>query len=188
MYHVSLRNTENSWGAPAKLFHWAMAVLIFAQIGLGWAAAGWRLSPLKLNLFVWHKSLGMLILALAALRILWRLGSSVPALPADTPLWERRAARCSHVLLYALMIALPVTGWIINSAANVPFSIFWLVPLPAIVGPSKAVEDLAALTHVTLFVLLALVLLAHIGAALRHHYVKRNTVLARMLPGKAMKA
>jgi cytochrome b561 len=184
MYHVSLRNTENSWGAPAKLFHWTMAVLIFVQLGLGWAAASWRLSPLKLNLFVWHKSLGILILMLVALRILWRLGNPAPGLPSDTPPWERRAARLSHGLLYALMVAMPVTGWIANSAANVPFSVFWLVPLPAIVGPSKAVEDLATLTHFTLFVLLALVLVAHIGAALRHHYVKRNNVLARMLPGK----
>jgi len=162
-----------------------MAALIFVQIGLGWTAASWRLSPLKLNLFVWHKSLGVLILALVALRILWRLGNPAPGLPADTPRWERRAARLSHALLYALMIAMPVTGWIVNSAANVPFSVFWLVPLPAIVGPSKAVQALAALAHVTLFVLLALVLAAHIGAALRHHYVKRNNVLARMLPGKA---
>lgn len=156
------------------------------QIALGWTAASWRLSPLKLNLFVWHKSLGVTILALAALRILWRLGNPAPGLPPDTPRWERRAARLSHLLLYALMIAMPVTGWIINSAANVPFSVFWLVPLPAIVGPSKAVEDLATLTHVTLFVLLASLLVVHIGAALRHHYIKRNDVLARMLPGKAM--
>ena len=162
-----------------------MAALIFAQVGLGWTAASWRLSPLKLNLFVWHKSLGVLILTLVALRILWRLGNPAPDLPPDTPRWERRAAGLSHWLLYALMIAMPVTGWIINSAANVPFSVFWLVPLPAIVGPSKAVEDLAALAHVTLFVLLAVALLAHIGAALRHHCVKRNNVLARMLPGKA---
>ena len=177
-----LRNTENSWGAPAKLFHWTIAALIFVQIGLGWTAASWRLSPLKLNLFVWHKSLGVLILALAALRIIWRLGNPAPGLPPGTARWERRAARLSHLLLYALIIAMPVTGWIINSAANVPFSVFWLVPLPAIVGPSKAAEHLAALAHVTLFAFLALVLVAHIGAALRHHYIKRNNVLARMLP------
>ena len=178
-----LRNTGNSWGAPAKLFHWTLAALIFAQIGLGLAAANWRLSPLKLNLFVWHKSLGMLILALAALRLLWRLGNPAPDLPPGTPPWERRAAGLSHGLLYAFMIAMPITGWVVNSASNVPFSIFWLVPLPAIVGPSKAVEDLASLAHVTLFILLALLLLVHIGAALRHHYIKRNDVLARILPG-----
>jgi len=177
-----LHNDGNSWGAPAKLFHWLMAALIFAQIPLGIMAASWRLSPTKLNLFFWHKSTGMLILALLALRLLWRLANRAPALPADMPAWERTGARASHALLYALMLALPVTGWIVNSASNIPFRIFWLIPLPAIVAPDKAVADYAALVHRGLFVLLALVLLAHIGAALRHHFVKRNTVLARMLP------
>ncbi|MBI2317753.1 MAG: cytochrome b [Betaproteobacteria bacterium] len=177
------RNTRDAWGAPAKLFHWLMAALVFAQIPLGWTAATWPLSPLKLNLFVWHKSVGMLILALALLRLAWRLGNPAPALPADTLAWERLAARASHALLYLLMVALPVTGWVINSAANIPFRIFWLVPLPAIVEPSKHAAELAAAVHFGLFVFLATLLLVHIGAALRHHYIKRNDVLTRMLPG-----
>ena len=177
-----LRNDNDSWGAPAKLLHWLMALLIFAQIALGLLAVSWRLSPTKLNLFFWHKSTGMLILALLALRLLWRLGNRTPELPAGMPGWERSAARLSHGLLYVLMIALPVTGWIVNSASNIPFSIFWLIPLPAIVAPDKATADLAALVHRGLFALLALVLVAHIGAALRHHFVKRNAVLLRMLP------
>jgi len=178
-----LRNTGDSWGAPAKLFHWVMAALIFAQLTLGLMAANWRLSPTKIELFFWHKSTGMLILALVALRLLWRLANPTPALPSGMPAWERAAARLSHGLLYVVMIALPVTGWIINSASNIPFRIFWLIPLPAIVAPDKSTADLVALVHRGLFVLLALVLVAHIGAALRHHFVKRNTVLVRMLPG-----
>lgn len=178
-----LRNTRDAWGAPAKLFHWLMAALVFAQIALGWTAAAWPLSPLKLDLFVWHKSIGMLILALALLRLGWRLGNPTPALPADTVAWERLSARSSHVLLYLLMVVLPVTGWVINSAANIPFRIFWLIPLPAIVEPSKHTAELAAAVHFGLFVLLATLLFVHIGAALRHHYIKRNDVLTRMLPG-----
>jgi cytochrome b561 len=96
--------------------------------------------------------------------------------------WERAAAHLSHFLLYALMIALPVTGWIVSSASNVPFRIFRLIPLPAIVAPDKATADLFSTVHGWLVTLLVLVLIAHIGAALRHHYVKRDTVLARMLP------
>src|SRR6267143_1555725 len=179
-----LRNTADSWGAPAKLFHWVMAALILAQIALGLMAANWRLSPTKIELFFWHKSTGMLILALVGLRILWRLANPTPELPADMAGWERAAARLSHLLLYALMIALPVTGWIVNSASNVPFRIFWLIPLPAIVAPDERTADLAALVHGGLAALLALVLVAHVGAALRHHYVKRDTVLTRMLPWK----
>ena len=177
-----LRNDSDSWGGPAKFFHWLMALLILAQIALGLLAVSWRLSPMKLNLFFWHKSTGMLILALLALRLLWRLANRTPELPAGMPGWERAAARLSHALLYLLMIALPITGWIVNSASNIPFRIFWLIPLPAIVAPDKATADLAALVHGGLAALLALVLVAHIGAALRHHFVKRNTVLTRMLP------
>src|SRR5712664_382594 len=178
-----LRNDADSWGAPAKLFHWVIAALILAQIALGLMAASWRLSPAKLELFFWHKSTGMLILALVALRLLWRLANPAPALPSGMPAWERAAAHLSHGLLYVLMIALPIAGWIVNSASNVPFRIFWLIPLPAIVAPDKPTADLFEVVHGGLFTLFALVLVAHIGAALRHHFVKRNTVLVRMLPG-----
>src|SRR5260370_16181047 len=178
-----LRNASDSWVAAATLFHWVMAVLILAQIALGLMAANWGLSPAKIELFFWHKSTGMLILALVGLRILWGLANPTPELPAGMAAWERAAARLSHWLLYALMIALPVTGWIVNSASNVPFRIFWLIPLPAIVAPDKPTADLFELVHGGLFTLFALVLVTHIGAALRHHFVKRNTVLVRMLPG-----
>jgi len=179
-----LRNDADSWGALAKLFHWVMAALILAQIALGVMAASWRVSPTKIELFFWHKSTGMLILALVALRLLWRLANPSPELPSGIAAWERAAARLSHLLLYVLMIALPVTGWVVNSASNVPFRIFWLIPLPAIVAPDEPTADFAALVHGGLAALLALALVAHIGAAFRHHFVKRNTVLIRMLPGR----
>ncbi|HVQ62653.1 MAG TPA: cytochrome b/b6 domain-containing protein, partial [Burkholderiales bacterium] len=88
-----VRHDIESWGATAKLFHWVMAALIFAQIALGLAAVSWRISPTKLNLFVWHKSIGMLILALLVLRLLWRLSRRAPELPWEMPLWERAAAQ-----------------------------------------------------------------------------------------------
>src|SRR5258708_2017343 len=124
----------------------------------------------------------MLILGLVGLRILWRLANPTPEWPGGVAAWERGAGRVSEWLLYALMIALPVTGWIVNSASNVPFRIFWLIPLPAIVAPDKPTADLFELVHGGLFTLFALVLVAHIGAALRHHFVKPNTVPVPMLP------
>ena len=178
------RNTDHSWGVPAKLLHWVVAVLVLVQMGLGWAAVNWRLSPTKLDLFVWHKSIGMLILLLMVARIAWRSVNVAPTLPAGMAPVERLAAHLSHVLLYVLLLLMPMTGWIINSAANIPFRIFWLVPLPAIVQPDKALADATARVHLTLFVVLSLLLIVHIGAALRHHYVKRNNVLTRMLPGR----
>jgi cytochrome b561 len=178
-----IANTPQSWGALARFFHWTVALLILAQIALGVTALAWRVSPLKLELFVWHKSVGILILALMLARLAWRLASPTPALPPDTPAWERYAAHVSHGLLYALAIALPLSGWVINSAAAVPFSVFWLVPLPAIVAPDEHLEELAKLVHFSLLVALCLLLAVHIGAALRHHLIKRNDVLLRMLPG-----
>src|SRR6185436_10116055 len=96
----NVRNSAASWGAVAKFFHWVMAFLILLQIALGIAAATWRMSPEKIQLFVWHKSLGILMLALVALRLLWRAVNETPALPPDMPGWERAAARASHFLLY----------------------------------------------------------------------------------------
>ena len=80
-------------------------------------------------------------------------------------------------MLYALALALPVSGWVINSvAAGVPFSVFWLVPLPSIVAPDERLERLAKLVHFSLLVALCLVLAVHVGAALRHHFIKRNGI------------
>src|SRR5512137_2658274 len=110
-----LRNTDHSWGMPAKLLHWVVAMLVFAQIALGWAAVNWRLSQTKLDLFVWHKSTGMLILVLMAVRMAWRLANVAPSLPADMRPLERLAAQSSHLLLYLLLFLLPMTGWIVNS-------------------------------------------------------------------------
>jgi cytochrome b561 len=180
---MMMRNTLQMWGAPAKWLHWTIAALVLAQIPLGLAAESWRLSPTKLDLFVWHKSMGMLILALMVVRIAWRLANVAPSSPAATPPLERLAGQLSHLLLYLLLLLLPVTGWVVNSAANVPFRIFWVIPVPAIVEPDKALADGAARMHATLCLLLVLLLAVHVGAALRHHFLEHNDVLARMLPG-----
>jgi cytochrome b561 len=92
------------------------------------------------------------------------------------------AARASHVLLYVLMLALPLSGWLLNSAAGVPFRIFWRIPLPSLIEPDKHIAAIAALVHLFLFFVIAALLLVHIGAALRHHFIKHNDVLRSMLP------
>jgi cytochrome b561 len=176
-----LRNTAASWGSIAKCLHWVVAALVLGQFVLGWWAVRAPLSPLKLDLFVWHKSFGMLILALMGVRLAWRLANRAPALPASPP-WERLAAHAVHALLYALLVAMPLSGWVVSSAANVPFRIFWLLPLPRLVGPSREVAELFADLHLLLFVALSLLLLLHVVAALRHHLVLGDDVLTRMLP------
>ena len=183
-----LRNSADSWGTIAKNFHWWMAALIFAQFALGPMAANWHLSPTKLQLFIWHKSIGMLILVLLVARLWWRAASVTPALPDAMRAWERRAAQASHGLLYALLIALPMSGWVINSAANIPFRIFGLVRLPAITQPDQEAAELFERVHVGLVIVLVLLLVVHVVAALRHHFVKRDAVLARMLPSMRLPA
>jgi cytochrome b561 len=178
-----LRDTPESWGSLTRFLHWGMAVLILAELALGWTAKLWRLSPTKLDLFVWHKSIGILLLGLALLRLLWRLANPTPVLPAGMPRWEQRAARTSHATLYFLMFAMPLSGWVAHSAANIPLKLFWLVPLPDIVAPDKALAELAKGVHLALFLLFVAVLTLHVAAALYHHFRRRDTVLARMLSG-----
>lgn len=181
MRHVTLE--PHGWPGTAKAFHWTTALLVLAQVPLGWAAKTWPLSPLKLDLFLWHKSLGFAILLVIALRVAYRAAESRPPLPAAMTTWERASASAVHALLYALLIALPVSGWVIQSASNVPFRIFRLIPVPAIASPDKALAEAASRVHFALVVTLSALLVLHVGAALWHHFVRRDDVLARMLPG-----
>jgi cytochrome b561 len=176
---MTLRNTETHWGWPSKLLHWLTAVLILIQIPLGFYAEEIKLSPLKLDLFVWHKSIGMLILLLAIERLLWRMTGTIPK-TSDASSLQRRLAQLAHATLYGLMIALPISGWIITSAANIPTKLFWLIELPAITGPDQALKSLAAEVHEVCVFLLIAILVAHIGAALRHHFILRDSILKRM--------
>ena len=180
---MMLRNSQYAWGGVARALHWSMLALIVIQISLGWAAETWRLSPMKLELFIWHKSTGILLLLLAVIRIGWRLTNPPPHPPDGLPGWERVAGIAVHVTLYVLIVAIPLSGWVINSAANIPLNVFWLFPLPDITAPSKSLADFAARVHFGLLVTFSVVLCLHIGAALRHHFIRRNDVLVRMLSG-----
>jgi len=180
---MTVDNTARAWGSVARGFHWIVAALIFVQFTLGWVAEEWHRSPTKVDLFVWHKSTGILILTLVVLRLAWRAATSTPDPPAESSRIERFAASASHALLYVVMIGLPMSGWVINSAANFPLKLFWLVPLPAITAPSKSIQHAAEDVHETLVWILAALVTIHVAAALRHHFIKRNDVVTRMLPG-----
>jgi len=177
-----ISNESKNWHPAIKLLHWLMAILVFSQFALGWLAKSWPLSPTKLDLFVWHKSIGMLILALALIRIAIRLSCGSPKSPAGFARWEVWSAQGNQFLLYALMLAMPVSGWIINSAANMPFRVFWWFELPDLVNADKGLAETAELWHMRLFVVLTVLVLIHAGAALNHHFRKRNAILVNMLP------
>jgi cytochrome b561 len=179
---VMLRNTRTRWGALSQFLHWLMAALIGVQIGLGLAGANLPLGMSKLATLARHKSLGLTILALALIRLAWRALNPTPALPGALQAYERRLALATHVALYALLIALPVTGWIMSSARGFPVSWFNLVQLPNPVTPDPALYHAMVLTHIVLASALGLILILHIAAAIRHHFVLHDEVLRRMLP------
>ena len=181
---MQFRNSAEAWGAVARAFHWLIALLILVQFVIGSIAEEMKLTPAKLDLFVWHKSIGVTVLVLAVLRLAWRLGNPPPAPPAGTPHWEVKLAAAAHWLLYALIFGVPLSGWLVSDASRVPFKAFFLVPMPDFIVTDRALQEAAAEVHEVLTMTLLLVVVLHIGAALRHHFLLRDDVLRRMLAGR----
>jgi cytochrome b561 len=173
------RNTTEKWGMTSKLLHWLMALLIMALVALGWCAKVWEISPLKLDLFVWHKSLGIVALVLVVVRLCWRLRGPVPAVK-NIIFLEQLVARCVHFGLYVVMIIMPLSGWVITSAAHIPVKLFWLIPLPFIVEQNKALADLSKQIHWVCMVMLVILLCLHIAAAIKHHVFNKDDILKKM--------
>jgi cytochrome b561 len=177
-----LRNTETAWGSVAKSLHWLLAFLVSGQLALGWIAEALELSPRKLDLFVWHKSLGITILLLAVLRLAWRFISPPPRPLTPPDHRETRLASLGHWLLYLLMLAVPLTGWWISDTSRIPFRLYWQIPVTDLLPADKASSELAADVHGLLTTLLTVVVVIHVVAALRHHFGLHDATLARMLP------
>ena len=181
---IRFRNSSDSWGAIARVLHWLIAALILGQFVIGSIAEEMKLTPAKLDLFVWHKSIGVTVLALAVLRLAWRLGNPPPAAPAGTPRWERRIATVAHWALYVLLFVVPLSGWWISDASRVPFKAFFLMPMPDLIATDRSLQETAAEIHEVLTMSLLIVVLGHVAAALRHHFLLHDDVLRRMLTGR----
>lgn len=179
---MRLRDAQAGWGSVTKLLHWSVAVLILVLMVLGWLAALAPLSPAKITLFYWHKSIGMLVLLLVLARLGWRTFNRPPALPAELPRWEPRMARAAHATLYLLILLMPLSGWALSSASGIPFKIFWVVPVPSIAPVSGPLETALQGLHLALFWALGIAVAGHVGASLRHEFILRNRVLSGMLP------
>jgi cytochrome b561 len=173
------------YGGIAIALLWLVAGAIFATFPLGLYMADLPLSPRKLQLVSYHKWIGVTVLALMCLRLAWRLTHRPPPLPAAVPAWQRRAAMIAHWALYVLLLAIPMSGWLYSSAAGVPTVYLGLWQLPDLVAKDKALADALNLAHKSLnFVLLGLVVV-HVAAALKHHFVDRDGLIARMQPWSA---
>ena len=179
---MMLRNSVERWGAVSQAFHWLIVVLIVVMAYLGLTMTDLPNSPHKLQLYTLHKSIGLSILVLVSLRLLWRLYAGRPEPVAGTPAWQERIARLTHGALYALLFAMPISGWIVNSAAGFPLRWFGLFNLPAIAARDKALHALATSWHQALFWTLVALVVVHAGAALYHHLYQRDATLTRMLP------
>jgi cytochrome b561 len=175
----------------AIILHWVMALGILALAGIGLAMTHLKLDPFtQFKLYQLHKSIGITIFLAAALRLAWRLGHRPPALPASMTPFARKVAEGSHLLLYFALFALPLTGWALVSASvlDIPTVLYGVVPWPHLpilstLENKKPVEDALKLVHAYgAWALLALVAV-HAGAALHHHFIAKDDVLRRMLPG-----
>ena len=175
-------NTANSWGLISQTLHWIVVLLLIWQFTTALIAANLPLGLEKLAMLTRHKSVGMLVLGIVVFRIAWRLANTTPSGPINCPVWQKRLARCSHLIMYLCLIGLPISGWIMSSARNFPVSFFGLFQVPDLVAPDTGLYEHFRSFHGWLACVLAATVSIHILAALKHHFVDRDEVLRRMLP------
>lgn len=172
-----------SYNGIAKTLHWLVFALMSGAFAVGFYMEGLPLSPGKLQLISWHKWTGVTIFVLVLLRLTWRLLNPPPALPVQMPHWQRRTSEAMHRVLYVLMMAMPLSGWLMSSAKGFQTVWFGVLPLPDLLQKNPPLGKALSEVHEILgFIILAFVAL-HVLAALKHHFIDRDEVLARMLPG-----
>lgn len=174
---------QNSyWGRFSIGLHWLSFALVLALATIGLSMDELPAGTTKVQVYALHKSLGLTVLGLTALRLLWRLFERRPAVLAGTPRWQHSLATLTHLALYALLLLVPLSGWWVNSASGFPLRWFGLFRVPALGQFDRAAKHDAEETHEFLFWLLAATVAVHAAAALWHHYRLRDRTLARMLP------
>ncbi|GAB3465042.1 cytochrome b [Massilia terrae] len=180
-----IRNTEDRYGSVAILLHWLMAFLMIGLVALGLYMV--RLPDVgfdtkKITLILLHKEFGLLVLLLFAVRLAWRITQILPQLVAHLPDWQKVAARFVHLCFYALMFALPVSGWLMSSAAGIPVSFFGLFLLPDFLPHDEYLFQRLIGIHKWFAYGLILLIFVHVGAALRHHFLFKDDTVRKMLP------
>jgi cytochrome b561 len=168
----------------AKSLHWLMALMILGLLALGSYMSDLPLSPEKLQYYAWHKWAGVSVFALVWLRLIWRVTHRPPAGSNSLSRRMQRAAHAGHFLLYALMIAIPLSGWLMSSAKGVQTVWFGVLPIPDLIGKDKAVGKSLAELHEALNIGLLLLIAGHAAAALFHHFFYKDDTLRRMLPAR----
>lgn len=181
--------TISRYNGISIALHWILAIALVAIFVVGLYMADLPFSPQRLKLYNWHKWAGISILFLSIVRLAWRLTHRPPALPQSVefgmPQWQLRVYHATHFLLYALFFIVPLVGWAYSSAAGFPIVVFGVLPLPDFVEANKELAELIKPWHqISAFALAGLVVL-HVAAALKHHWIDRDGLLQRMLPGRS---
>lgn len=167
----------------AIVLHWVLGLALIGSFAVGLTMTEMAMSPQRLKLYNWHKWAGITIMTLSFVRLAWRLTHRPPA---DVPMaaWQQQAAHWTHRALYALFFLVPLAGWAYSSAAGFPVVVFGVLPLPDFVPADKALAEAIKPLHRILAWLLALLVLAHVGAAVKHHFVDRDGLIGRMWPAR----
>lgn len=183
---MTLKNTADRWGPVSQAFHWIIMLLILGLAIVGLTMGELPKTPKYFWVFTAHKSIGITVLVLVLARLAWRLYAGRPDPVPGTPGWQERIASVTHWLLYALILLMPISGWLYDSASGLrPFRWFGLFDMPKLVPPDEGLRGLAHEVHEWGFWVLAALVCAHAGAALYHHYFQRDATLLRMLPGRS---
>jgi cytochrome b561 len=172
------------YSGRSMALHWLVAILIIAAFILGSYMTDLRISPTKLKLYSWHKWIGITVLALVAIRLLVRLTSTAPAYPDSMKPWEKQIAQVTHVALYFLMFAVPISGYLYTYAAGFPVVYLGLFELPALIAPNPELKDRFKEIHELLTTGMLILVMLHFAAAIKHHFIDKDTVLTRMLPAR----
>lgn len=166
----------------AIALHWLMGLLLIGLVAVGVYMHELPLSPWKLQVYSWHKWAGVTAFLLVLLRLLWRVTHPAPPLPDTMPRHAQLAAHAGHVALYALMVAIPLSGWLMSSAKGFQTVYFGVLPIPDLLAKDKALGDLLLKVHEMLNFTLVVLVIGHAAAALKHHLIDRDDVLRSMLP------
>lgn len=180
---MNCRNTSEKYGSVSKFFHWLIFIFFIIQIIVA-LSMGNVPKSVQSYFYTFHKSLGLLILLAAFLFIVWNLSNLKPQWPGTMPKWERISARTIHLALYTLILLMPISGWLMSTAAGHPPNFFWLVqiPMPGIVK-NKALAQIVSNIHSLLAWILCTLVGIHILAALKHHFITKDNILTRIWPG-----
>jgi len=177
-----LKNTFDSFGAVAKILHWVIALCVFGMLAVGLIMADMGPSPEKIKLYGLHESTGVVVLLLAILYLAWHFSNPLPRLPGSLRPWHRRLARLSHLVLYALLFLMPLSGIVLSQADGYPVEVYDLFSLPNILSKNPALSKAALMVHQYGAFTLMGILGLHASAALYHHFILKTNVLRRMLP------